>query len=173
MINDDGTGKILMRWLQHSLVLIIFGGSSRPRSSGGGYASGLCHALSVFYLASPPWPGFGGVLQFTTSAFEFLIAYFIVCTLLPGKIFEWHIQCICSVQFVNLCNFEIAPRKLQFAQLFINCAKHRSICKLHTHEASVCERGKRTLSSALKCRYGPKKLKRLTLVLGRPCTKLS
>ena len=61
----------------------------------------------------------------------------------------------------------------QFAQLFINCANHRAICKLHVHmyllmEQAFANEARERLSSALKCRYGPKKLKRLTLVRARP-----
>ena len=55
---------------------------------------------------------------------------------------------ICSAQFVKFAQFRNCTaqiRNFQFAQLFINCAKHRAICELPTHGASVREGGKRTL----------------------------
>ena len=48
-------------------------------------------------------------------------------------------------QFAQFRNCATQIRNFQFEQLFINCAKHRAICKLPTHGASVRERGKRTL----------------------------
>ena len=71
------------------------------------------------------------------------------------------------VMFPQFRNCAAQIRNFQFAQLFINCAKHRIICKLPTHGASdnsvSANEARGRLSSALERRYGLKKLRRLKL----------
>ena len=81
---------------------------------------------------------------------------------------------ICSAQFVNLCNFKIVPRKLQISKLhnyivtvqstaqFVNYLPMEQVITPFANGA------RERLSSALEHRYGPKKLRRLTLVRARP-----